>query len=66
MKIGAYPAKGFQPQDIEMGCFETKSGSFVSYSRSGEKQLLEGSKQGSKVAVAAPKPKKIVQSRRGY
>lgn len=66
MKIGVYPAKRCAVQELELGCFETRSGSFVSYSRSGEKQLLEGRKQSSKAATVSPKQKKPEPQRRSY
>ncbi len=66
MKIGVYPAKRCTVQELELGCFETRSGSFVSYSRLGEKQMLEGRKQSSKSAAVPSKQKKSVPQRRSY
>lgn len=48
MKVGSTFAKGLNGQEFESGCFETKSGSYISYSRLGEKQMLEGRKNTGK------------------
>lgn len=64
MKIGSYIAKGFNPKEVELGCFETKSGSYVSYSRLGEKQMLECSKNNGKRFAPNYKDGKPARARR--